>query len=258
MDINYMWALGAVLLVSLTSLVGIITLGMGSKRLSKILLYLVAFSAGALFGDVFLHLMPEMLAHAQEHNSHLEELGLLIIGGIVIGLIVEKILHWHHCHQNHQEESAHTLGKMNLFGDFMHNLMDGLIIGASFLISIPTGIATSLAVLFHEIPQEIGDFAVLIHDGYSKKKALFLNFLSALSAVLGLVLAFSLGEAVEEIHTLLIPIAMGMFIYIAGSDLIPEIHKHKKSMKSSLLQIMMFLLGVGIMFVLLLFEGHSH
>lgn len=255
---NWIWALGSVLVVSLASLIGVFTLGIKSKILNKVLLYLVAFSAGALLGDVFLHLMPEMLDHAAEHDLDIDQLGLLIIGGIVIGLLVEKVLHWHHCHKNHEGETAHTLGKMNLFGDFIHNLIDGLIIGASFSISIPAGIATSLAVLFHEIPQEIGDFAVLIHDGYSKKKALVLNFLSALSAVIGAILALSLGEATEGIHVFIIPIAMGMFIYIAGTDLIPEIHKHKNSAIASTLQIIFFLIGVVVMFGLLLLEGHSH
>lgn len=250
-------ALGAVVLVSLTSLIGVFTLSVKKVRLSKALIYLVAFSAGALFGDVFLHLMPEMFTHS--HGLHADELGLLVIGGLVLGLVVEKVLHWHHCHHDHsQDQQPQTLAQMNLIGDFVHNLIDGLIIGSSFAISVPVGIATSMAILFHEIPQEIGDFGVLLHAGYSKKKALMMNLFSALSAILGTVIALSLGEIAHELQVALLPVAMGMFVYIAGSDLIPEMHKHNHQLKASLLQIGMFILGVGVMFALLFVGGHSH
>lgn len=249
-------ALGAVFVISLVSLIGILTLSIKKDRLSKMLIYLVSFSAGALFGDVFLHLMPEMIEHT--HGLEIGELGLLVLAGILLGLVIEKLLHWHHCHRDHDANSSHTLAKMNLIGDLVHNLIDGLIIGASFAVSIPAGIATSLAILFHEIPQEIGDFAVLVHSGYSKKKALILNFISALTAILGAVIALALGEVAHELQVALIPIAMGMFVYIAGSDLIPEMHKHTHNLKASLLQIAMFTLGVGVMFALLFLEGHSH
>lgn len=258
MDLStWMIALLAVFGISLTSLIGIFTLGIKQSYLTTKLIYLVSFSAGALFGDVFLHLMPEMVEHA--HEMDMDQLGLLVIGGVVLGLVIEKLLHWHHCHHDHSEDDQpHTIAKMNLIGDFVHNLIDGLIIGASFLVSVPAGLATSLAILFHEIPQEIGDYAVLIHSGYSKKKALLLNFLSALSAILGTIIALIVGGVVHELQELLVPIAMGMFIYIAGSDLIPELHKHNHQFKSSLLQILMFILGIGVMFGLLFLEGHAH
>lgn len=248
-------ALISVFLISLASLIGVFTLGLKQERLQKALVYLVAFSAGALFGDVFLHLMPELIEHS--HDLSLTTIGLLTIAGLVVGLITEKVLHWHHCHDAHSQDHPHTFAKMNLIGDVMHNLIDGLIIGASFLVSIPTGIATSLAILFHEIPQEIGDFAVLIHGGYSKKKALLLNFLVALSAVAGVIIALTLGHFAHDLQIVLVPIAMGMFIYIAGSDLIPEINKHNYQLKASLLQIGLFVLGVAVMWGLL-FIGHAH
>ena len=252
-----MIALLAVFGISLTSLIGIFTLGIKQSYLTSKLIYLVSFSAGALFGDVFLHLMPEMIEHA--HGMDMDQLGLLVIGGVVLGLVIEKLLHWHHCHHDHSEdEQPHTIAKMNLIGDFVHNLIDGLIIGASFLVSIPAGLATSLAILFHEIPQEIGDYAVLIHSGYSKKKALLLNFLSALSAILGTIIALIVGGVAHDLQVVLVPIAMGMFIYIAGSDLIPELHKHNHQFRASLVQILMFILGIGVMFGLLFLEGHSH
>ena len=126
------------------------------------------------------------------------------------------------------------------------------------MVSIPAGIATSLAILFHEIPQEIGDYAVLIHGGYSKRKALFLNFLSALSAILGTIMALTIGSFAHELQVVLVPIAMAMFVYIAGSDLIPELHKHNHQFKTSLLQILMFVLGIAVMRGLLFLEGHAH
>ena len=258
MDLStWMIALLAVFGISLTSLIGLFTLGIKQSYLTSKLIYLVSFSAGALFGDVFLHLMPEMIEHA--HGMDMDQLGLLVIGGIVLGLVIEKLLHWHHCHHDHSEDDQpHTIAKMNLIGDFVHNLIDGLIIGASFLVSIPAGLATSLAILFHEIPQEIGDYAVLIHSGYSKKKALLLNFLSALSAIFGTIIALIVGGVAHELQVVLVPIAMGMFIYIAGSDLIPELHKHNHQFKVSLVQIFMFILGIGVMFALLFLEGHAH
>lgn len=258
MDLStWMIALLVVFGISLTSLIGIFTLGIKQSYLTSKLIYLVSFSAGALFGDVFLHLMPEMIEHA--HGLNIDQLGLLVIAGIVVGLVVEKLLHWHHCHHDHStDEQLHTVAKMNLIGDFVHNLIDGLIIGASFMVSIPAGIATSLAILFHEIPQEIGDYAVLIHGGYSKRKALFLNFLSALSAILGTIMALTIGSFAHELQVVLVPIAMGMFVYIAGSDLIPELHKHNHQFKASLLQILMFVLGIAVMWGLLFLEGHAH
>ncbi len=250
------YAIIAVLLVSFTSLIGVFTLGIKTEKLQKILIYLVAFSAGALLGDGFFHLLPEMIEENEHGNWHL--IWSLILGGIVLGLFVEKVIHRNHCHHTTNKEHPHPLAVMNLIGDFVHNFIDGLIIGASFLVSIPTGISTSLAVLFHEIPQEIGDFAVLIHGGFKKGKALLMNFLTALSALLGLGMTFFLGQWVENLHRYLLPIAMGMFIYIAGSDLIPEVNKHNQKLTASLIQIFMFILGVGVMFGLLFLEAHHH
>ncbi len=250
-----MYALLAVLVISLSSFVGVFFLGVKNEKLQKILIYLVAFSAGALLGDVFFHLIPEL---AEEGTNDWHQIGILILGGIVLGLLIEKVIHRNHCHHTISKEHPHSLAVMNLVGDFVHNFIDGLIIGASFLVSIPAGISTALAVLFHEIPQEIGDFAVLVHGGYEKKKALVMNFLTALSAVLGVVATFLLGTLVEGLHTMLVPIAIGMFIYIAGSDLIPEVNKHNQKLSSSLFQIGMVVLGAGVMFLLLFLEHHHH
>ena len=172
--------------------------------------------------------------------------------GIIIFLIIEKFLHWHH-HENDVESHIHPVGKLILFTDGFHNLIDGIIIGVSFLVSIPIGVATTLAVVLHEIPQEIGDFAVLIHSGYSKKRALWLNFLSALTAVLGMFIAIIFGNMALSFTIWVIPIAAGGFIYIAVADLIPELQKTTK-IKNSIFQISTILIGILSMVSLALLE----
>jgi zinc and cadmium transporter len=142
---------------------------------------------------------------------------------------------------------------MNLVGDSLHNFIDGLIIAGSYLASIPAGIATTIAVILHEIPQEIGDFGVLIHGGFSKAKAIFLNFITALVAVLGTLIGLWLNNYIPNMHQILVPLAIGGFLYIAGSDLIPELHKETK-IKVSFFQIVSFILGILVMLALLLLE----
>ena len=151
------------------------------------------------------------------------------------------------------EDHPHPLALMNIVGDATHNFIDGLIIAGSYLVSIPVGIATTLAVIFHEIPQEIGDFGVLLHGGFSKQKALMFNFLSALTAILGAVVALLISSFVENITIFLAPFAAGIFIYIAGTDLIPELHKEVE-VKKSFIQLLWFVLGIGVMLALLLLE----
>jgi zinc and cadmium transporter len=244
------WLLGlaSVVAVSLISLVGILALWLDDTRLRKMLLYLVSFSAGSLFGDAFIHLIPEAI----EQNEFALSVSILIILGILSSLIVERFLQWRHCHIPTSTEHPHSFVYMNLFGDTIHNLIDGLIIGGSYMVSIPIGLATTLAVVFHEIPQELGDFGVLVYGGFKKRKALWFNFLTALTAIAGASIAFALGSFSESFIPLLIPFAAGNFIYIAGSDLIPEIRKDNPEPKKSALQITAISLGVAIMGVILL------
>lgn len=244
-----LYAIGSTLLISLVALIGIIFLGFHQEKLKKIVIYLVSFSAGALLGDVFIHLLPEM---AEEGIFNLQS-SLFILGGILFGLITEKIIHRNHCHMPITKDHVHHFAIMNLVGDFVHNIIDGLIIGASYMVSIPVGIATTLAVLLHEIPQEIWDFGVLIHGGMSKKRALLLNFLTGLSAIVGVVIALLINNYTHNITSFLIPFAAGSFIYIAGADLIPELHKENKIWQATL-QIFSFLIGIGVMMLLLLGE----
>ena len=237
----------SVLLVSLISFVGVFTLSLNTKKLQKILLYLISFSAGALLGDTFLHLLPEIV----EKNNFTIQISIYTLSGILIFFILEKFIHWQHCHGHITEENhIHPFAYTNLIGDGLHNFIDGIIIAASYLVSIPVGIATTIAVALHEIPQEIGDFGVLLHGGFTKKKALLLNFASALVALLGAILTILLGSSIKNIETILIPIAAGGFIYIAASDLIPEIHK-TTGFKKSIIQLLSLILGITIMAALL-------
>ncbi len=246
----YLYALGSVILVSLVSLVGVFTLSLKEDILKKYIGIFISLAIGALLGDAFIHIIPE----AFEQSSNILATSLLIIGGLFIFFILEKFLHWHHHGEDEDMHEIHPVGKLILFSDGVHNLIDGIIIGASFMISIPIGIATTIAVILHEIPQEIGDFAVLIHSGYSKKKALWLNFISALLAVVGVVLALLLGSLAEASVLWLLPIAAGGFIYIAVADLIPALHKHQENTRSIIFQIFTIIFGVILMLLLTLVE----
>ena len=245
----WLYTLVSVFIVSLISLVGIFTLAIKSEKLNQILLYFVSFSAGALFGDAFIHLLPSV---AKESGFNLS-ISLYFILGILVFFILEKVVHWRHCHDIHCQNHPKSFAYMNIFGDVVHNFIDGLIIAASYIVSIPIGIATSLAVIFHEIPQEIGEFGLLIYGGFTKSRALFVNFLSALTAVLGAVIGLMIAGVVPHIENILVPIAAGGFVYIAGSDLIPEMHKETR-LKKSIIQIIAFLIGILIMLALLLIE----
>jgi zinc and cadmium transporter len=245
----WLYALASVALVSVVSLIGILTLSINAARLRSILIYLVSFAAGALFGDAFFHLLPEA---AEEAGGFTLQLSMAVLGGILLFFVVEKIVHWRHCHLPAEEHNhIHPFAWMNLVGDAVHNFLDGLIIGISYLVSIPVGIATTIAVVLHEIPQEIADFGVLLHGGFTKQKALFYNFLISLSAVVGAVLALVVGTRIEGMAGILVPLAAGGFIYIAGADLIPELHKEVEVRKSAM-QFFVILLGFGVMAALLL------
>ena len=233
--------------MSSISFLGLLTLSIKVDKLKKILLYMVSFSAGALFGDVFIHLLPEII----EQVGFSLKISIYVMVGIGFFFIIEKFIHWRHCHIPHSKEHIHPFAMMNLLGDGVHNFIDGIIIGASYLASIPVGIATTIAVILHEIPSEIGDFGVLLHGGFSKGKALFFNFVTALTAIVGALVSLIIGSYVENITTFLIPFAAGGFIYIAGSDLIPELHK-EVDVKKSLLQFISIVLGVSVMLFLLL------
>ena len=250
MENAWLYSLASVFIVSVISLVGVITLSINVEKLRKLLIYLVSFAAGALLGDAFIHLLPE----AVKETGFEVVISLYVLIGIGFSFLIEKVVHWHHFHYPLEEGHVHPFAIMNLVGDLVHNFMDGLIIAASYLVSIPVGIATTIAVILHEIPQEISDFGVLLLGGFTKARALFYNFLTALTAVLGAVVVLIIGSSVENITTFLVPFTAGSFIYIAGSDLIPELHKGKFDWKSSLMQFAAIVLGVLVMYALLFLD----
>lgn len=243
------YSIGSVIIVSLISLIGILAL-LWKSDVKKITFLLVSFAVGGLFGDAFIHLLP---ASFKEIENNLE-IALLVLGGIFIFFILEKVLRWRHSHNfPKNKKQIHPMVTMNLVGDAVHNLIDGMVIGASYMVSIPLGMTTTLAIVLHEIPQEMGDFGILLQGGLSIKRALVFNFLSAATAIIGTILSLTIGPHVQGYTVALVPITAGGFIYIAGSDLIPELQRDVK-LSRSLLQFGLIVLGIGIMAVLAALE----
>ena len=236
-------ALLATGIISLISLLGIVFLALNKKTLKKITILLVGFSAGALMGGALLHLIPEAAG-----VGDWDMIGIAVIAGFSLFFLIERLLKWHHCHDQEGECDVHTFAYTNLIGDGVHNFLDGLIIVAAFMVDFQLGIATSLAVIVHELPQEISDFGVLIHAGFSRLKALLFNFGTALLAILGALIGYFLANQTNQFIDFILPFAAGGFIYIAASDLVPELHKEKKLSKS-LLSFFLFILGVTFMWV---------
>lgn len=232
------WILSATTLVSLISLVGILTFGLATEVFDKILFLLVGFAAGGLIGGAFLHLLPEAI---EQGGGDLVFLYTLI--GFTFFFLMERYLYWRHCHEGVCDIHAFTY--LNIIGDGIHNFTDGLIIAAGFMTDLKLGIVTTLAVIFHEIPQEIGDFGILVYGGFSKRKALFFNFVCALTAILGSLLGYILSN-ITGISLILISLTAGGFIYIAASDLIPELHRQKNTKRANM-AFLAFILGVTFM-----------
>lgn len=253
----WMYALAAVALVSLVSFVGLFTLSLREGVLRRTVFVLVGLAVGTLLGDAFIHLIPEALASGLSETA----VGTALMGGVIVFFILEKLLSWHHSHgaheETHQTIAAHdhgpkTLGPLVLIADFVHNMLDGIIIGAGFLLGVEVGIATTVAVVIHEIPQEIADFGLLVHSGWSRGKALLWNFLSAVSAFIGLALVFLLGQTVESFVPLAAAVTAGAFIYIAGSDLVPELQK-TAGLRKTLLQLVSIACGFALLLLIAIF-----
>jgi zinc and cadmium transporter len=230
-----LWILAATIIDGLLGLVGVFSLFMKDKTLSKIIIILVAFSAGALLGGGFFHLLAESLQTLDAMTSF----GYLFVGFILF-FLVEKFLHWHHCHDGRCDE--HSFSYMIMFGDAIHNIIDGLVIAASFFVGVPFGIITTVLIIAHEIPQELGDFGVMVYGGFSKKRAIVFTFLAQLTSVLGGIIGFLLAGS-QGFVPFLLPFAAGGFFYIAASDLIPELHK-ENNLKKSMISFAFFVIGV--------------
>ena len=235
--------------MSLLSLVGLAFISVGEERLRRIIFVMVSLAVGGLFGDAFIHLLPESF---ERIGSKLQA-SVFVLAGIFAFFVLEKFLLWRHQHVLESDHPIHPVGYMNLLADGAHNFIDGVIIGASYDVSLHVGIATTLAVVFHEIPHELGNFFVLLYAGFTKRKALFFNFVSALFAILGTVMSLSIGSRVAEFSSIMLPLAAGGFIYIAGSDLVPELNK-ESTLGKSVVQMLAIGVGVGLMFVLVMLE----
>ena len=236
-------------LVSLISLAGVVTLMVGVQRLDRVIPLLISLAVGGLFGDALVHLLPQAFAQAESAGLT----SFYVILGILVFFLLERFLHWHHEHHVASVNPVHPVAYVNLVSDGLHNFLDGLIIGASYLVSVSLGVATTVAVALHEIPQEQGDFGILVHAGFSPRRALLMNFLSGILALLGVVISLALGPNVTDYTAFMVPLTAGGFIYIAGSDLIPEL-QHERELVPSLSQFGMVVVGAGLMFILLWLE----
>jgi zinc and cadmium transporter len=215
------------------------------------LIFFVSFSAGALLGGAFIHLLPEIV----EDVGFEFHISIYILVGILTFFAMEKLIYWRHCHILTSDEHVHTFTYMNLIGDGVHNFIDGMIIAGSYMLdkTMTLGISTTIAVILHEVPQEIGDFSVLIYGGFTKKKALMFNLMAALTAVIGAVLMLILGSYISHLPEFLVPFTAGGFIYIAGTDLIPELKKETRVVVS-IGQMLALIMGIGVMLLLVLLE----
>lgn len=249
------WTLLAVLIVSAISLIGLVGVARANH---KVMMGLVALAAGTLLGDSFLHILPE--ATADGFTAHI---GFLVLSGFLIFFVLEAVLRHKHSHveavdQEHCQDHDHTpikpFGMMSLAGDALHNFLDGAIIAAAFLVDTSAGLATTIAVAAHEIPQELGDFAVLVRSGMSRKKAALMNLGTALFAVLGAVIVLALPISVGSIESTVLPLVAGAFIYIAAADLVPELHHHGAGKDATFL-LAMVMIGIALMAALLGLEG---
>ncbi len=240
----------ATIIVTLFSLSGILTLSMNEKTLHRVLFFLIAFSAGSILGASLFDLLPEAVELVSEN-----EVFNIIAFGFIFFFFLERFIYWYHGH-GHSEEIEDDHGDppegfayLNLLGDGIHNFIDGMVIAASFNASIELGVTTTIAVIFHELPQEMGDYGILIYAGIDKTKALVYNFIAASTVILGGLFASVFLETVESLEGSLVAFSAGAFLYLAASELIPELQK-ERDLKRSLLQFIIFLLGMAVIYSL--------
>lgn len=233
------WIIGFSILGSIGAIGGAALLLLFSETIRKSLLpCLLSFATGTLLGAAFLGMIPKSMELAPPVN-----ISMTILAGIVSFFVLEKILLWRHCHDENCEAHGKA-GPLILIGDAFHNFVDGLVIAAAFLTSVPMGIATSLAVIAHEIPQEVGDFAILLHAGYKKRRALVLNFLSSLTTLLGAVIAYYFLAETKQFVPYILAISAASFIYIAIADLVPMLHR-SIGIRSTVIQFTLILAGIA-------------
>jgi len=209
---------------------------------------LVSFAVGALLGAVFLELLP----HVFEQTTNYHRTAMTILAGILLFFVLEKLVLWRHCHEEHCEshephQHAHDHGRSGMMitiGDTLHNFVDGIVIAAAFMADMKLGLITAVAILAHEIPQEIGDFVILLHSGFSKKQALLLNLISSLATVVGALLAYFALQSFADWVPVLLCLAASSMIYVAIADLIPGLHK-RAELSATMQQVVLIGLGIG-------------
>lgn len=249
-----LYIIGSVILVSIISIIAAIPLLLKKKTSDKVLLFLLSVSVGVLLSAVFMNLLPEAYEEQTFYTSY------YILAGFIIMFVLENLVHSHHqkkCETGHCGHShAYHLAPINLIGDGLHNFIDGLVIAGAYAVNVGLGITTTLSVIFHEIPQEITDFGILLYSGLSKKKAVLYNFLSALTAILGAILGIFLTN-VHNFVDLIVPFAAGNFLYIAASNLLPQLH-HQCKLKDSIIHVSAIILGILIMTIVIIVLPHTH
>ncbi len=256
--IELIWIIGITLLIAVLALLGIITFILNEDIFQKLVKLLVTFAAGAFIGAVFFEFLPEIFHELGEHNGGL--IGpLLITSGFVFFFLLEEVLQWHHCHKppcdHSTQEGKEAFSYLILISNAIHNFVDGLIVGAAFVYAIPLGITISIAVAAHEIPQELGNFGILVYGGWKKMKALLVNLGASLMIVPGGIAAYFARDLIEPIY--LIGFAAGSFLYIGAADLIPEIHG-EADLKKSIMTIIIFLLGLSVIVLVEMLMPHHH
>ncbi len=233
------WIVVGGVLMSVIAMVGSVTLILRPETLERLLLPLVAFAAGSMIGGAFFHMIPA----AMDEGGNILNVGIAVVAGFSTFFLLEQFLHWHHCHRA-QSDCKQPLTYLILIGDGLHNFLGGLAIAGTFLIDIRLGITSWLAAAAHEIPQELGDFGVLVHAGWSKSRALVFNVLSGLSFLVGGLVAYAVSFKLDV--TWLIPFAAGNFLYIGASDLVPEVNKHSDR-NINVVHVLAFALGLAVL-----------
>ncbi|MFC1697965.1 ZIP family metal transporter [Nanoarchaeota archaeon] len=253
---NILYPIIAVIIVSLLSIIVVIPLYLKKKVSQKLLLFLLSISVGVLLSTVFMDFLPKAFENGSSMN-----VALFILLGFLIMFILEKFIHYHHqkkCEKGECHGHAYHLAPINLIGDGIHNFIDGLVIAGAFAVNVTLGVAATISIIFHEIPQEMADFGILLYSGWSKRKALIFNFISALTAFVGVFLGiFLIGKINNGFTSFIIPFAAGNFLYIAASNLLPQLHRHCK-LKDSLVHLLAILIGIGIVVLITLFVPHGH
>lgn len=253
METVWLNALISTLVVSLISLIGILFIMLKSSQLQRFLLVLVSFSVGAMLGNAFFHLIPESYFHIDSPKLT----SWLIIAGFMAFFVIEQLLHTHHSPNNENNESVKPYGYLSLYADAIHNFVDGILIGAAWLFSPEVGIATTISVILHEVPQEISDFGILLKAGFTKKRALINNFIVATTAILGTLLALWFGHEVAHFSEYILPIAAGGFIYLAASSLLPEVLRNTTK-RNWYINYGVVIIGLVLMYYFMLHGGHQH